>query len=263
MNDEQLQLASAYLDGTLTDEQRARADADGAVLDAVEQLRVVRAAMSDVEPPTAARRESAIAAALARFDASITDATLPRATSDELGTRRRGRWLMPAAAAAVVVIGIGGVTAALLRSGSSDDDAADTPAADVLTAESTGDVFVAIDTIARTEAADAQLSATDTTGGTATAAATADTAGGRPALRLLATPEELVTFVADADRAPLGDAAVSPCDEGELVGRAAYLVDDVQVVVDVFRSTGAEGAGTEARAVAIDDCALVARTPVP
>lgn len=257
MNDEQLQLASAYLDGTLTAEERVRADADEDLAGAVEQLRAVRAALSAVEPPAPDRLESAIAAALAGFAAPSEP--LPRPGPREGRARRRGSWLMPVAAAAVVVVAIGGVTVALLGSGSTDD-AADAPSADVLATVPAGDVFVAADTIARAES-DGEA-ATDAAAGSV-AAAEATTVAGDVSPRLLATPEDLVSFVADATRAVSQDGGDSPCDEGQLLGRAAYLVDDGEVIVDVFRAIDTAGPGSEALAVAVDDCTIVARAPVP
>ena len=52
--DEQYLLASAYLDGELTDDERRLAEADPAVMAEVEQLRALQAEIADVEPPTAA-----------------------------------------------------------------------------------------------------------------------------------------------------------------------------------------------------------------
>ena len=69
MNDEQQLLASAYLDGALTDEERARAEADPEVMAAVERLGELRRALAAVEPPDRARRDAAINAALEVFDA--------------------------------------------------------------------------------------------------------------------------------------------------------------------------------------------------
>ncbi|MEX2294124.1 MAG: hypothetical protein WD691_10100 [Acidimicrobiales bacterium] len=67
-------LASAYLDGELSDEERAR-EVDEAVLERVDRLRVARDALVGervvVDP---ARRDRAITAALEAFDAGAVDA---------------------------------------------------------------------------------------------------------------------------------------------------------------------------------------------
>jgi hypothetical protein len=111
-------LASAYLDGELTPEERWRAEADPLVLDEVDAMRDVRARLATVPPPDRDRREAAIAAALAM---ATTDVVAPARPATR--THRRTRWLAPlAAAAAVVVLVVGGIVA--LRRGDSDDDTA-------------------------------------------------------------------------------------------------------------------------------------------
>ena len=99
MNDAQHILASAYLDGALTDEERAQAEADPEVMAAVERLGEVRRALAAVEPPDRARRDAAINAALGVFDSESRVAAPPPVTSiaarrsDPLADagRRRGR----------------------------------------------------------------------------------------------------------------------------------------------------------------------------
>ena len=69
MNDDQRLLASAALDGAVTAEERARAEADPEVVAEIERLRAVRdGAAGRRRHPTPTRREAAIAAALAAFD---------------------------------------------------------------------------------------------------------------------------------------------------------------------------------------------------
>lgn len=68
MTDEQFELASAYLDGAASDDERARVEGDSEMLAAVEELRAISAAVADAEPPSASVRDGAIAAALAAFD---------------------------------------------------------------------------------------------------------------------------------------------------------------------------------------------------
>ena len=75
MNDDLTLLASAYLDGEATPDERARVEADPALLDEVERLRDARATLLDArwfERPGDDAREAAIAAALAAWDASAS-----------------------------------------------------------------------------------------------------------------------------------------------------------------------------------------------
>ena len=109
MNDEQQLLASAYLDGALTNEERARAEADPEVMAAVEQLRELRRALSVVDPPNPARRDAAINAALGVFEAERAPAAPPPARS-RVG-RRTNTWFIGAAAAALLLVVAGGILA--------------------------------------------------------------------------------------------------------------------------------------------------------
>src|SRR5688500_7354752 len=122
MNAQHEQLASAYLDGELTDEERRLADADPAVLADVERLRVLRAGRGGVAQRSDVARERAIAGARAVFG-EIHGATATAAVTTELAddVRRRDltRWL--GVAAAVVAVGLLGVGVA----GELDDDGAD------------------------------------------------------------------------------------------------------------------------------------------
>lgn len=145
MNDDLIQLASAYLDGDVTADERARVDADAVALAEVERLRAVRALLGDVEPASISVREAQLATALgiwerlpeaertgARRDqtpAGIDAAAVAGAASvtapTRLNSRRRTtspRWLAGAAAALVLVLA-GGL--ALQLDTSENDDAAE------------------------------------------------------------------------------------------------------------------------------------------
>src|SRR5262245_10175958 len=117
MNDEQQLLASAYLDGTSTDEERARAEADPEVLAAAARLGELRRALSAVDPPDPARRDAAINAALDAFTAARPAAPPP--VSARAG-RRSSTWFLGAAAAALVLVVAGGILA--MRSDQDSDD---------------------------------------------------------------------------------------------------------------------------------------------
>ncbi len=148
MNDDDLTelilRASAYLDGELDAEEQALAEADPAVMAEVEVLRSLQAELRDVASPAAGARESAIAAALAQFDAaqfdaaqSTTTAAAPEHTDRVVPFRPRpaySRWLT--AAAAVVAIGLVGVVIAQSTRGGDDEQSAIEPsAAEASTAE--------------------------------------------------------------------------------------------------------------------------------
>jgi hypothetical protein len=146
MNDDLTLLASAYLDGDVTADERARVENDAAALAEVDRLRSVRALLGDVEPQAISVREAQLAAALdvwdrlperertgARRDATpagIDAAAVAGAASvtapTSLSSRRRSarststRWLTGAAAALVLVLA-GGVALQLSSTGSDDD----------------------------------------------------------------------------------------------------------------------------------------------
>jgi hypothetical protein len=277
MNDEQHLLASAYLDGVVTDEERARAEADPEVMAAVERLREVRRALAAVEPPDRARRDAAINAALGLFD-SEAPAAAPPPPVTSLAARRSARWLMPAAAAAAVVIIAGGILAT--RNG--DDDGGGDDSAAVATTVEDG---------ARVDAAEEDQSAADTapaaTGDTRSAgeggaaattspaagtfAAAADTTGAPEATALaaslvvLTSPEELTEFARGAlfatEYAPPADVARRPCDEvrGEWLGPAIYVEDDEETPVEIFLVA----ADDEVRAVDTATCTVIVTAPAP
>ena len=147
MNDDLTLLASAYLDGDLTADERARVENDTEVLAEVDRLRSVRALLSDVEPQAISVREAQLATAFEVWDrlperertaarrdstpAGIDAAAVAGAASvtapTPLNSRRRStrgtstRWLTGAAAALVLVLA-GGV-ALQLSSTASDDEA--------------------------------------------------------------------------------------------------------------------------------------------
>lgn len=125
MNDDQLELASAYLDGEATTDERAVVESDPQLLAEVDRLRAVRAALGDVEPPLSPAREAAVAAALAVFDERPAS-TMPSTPGPSAPTnvipiehrRRLRRWQgLSAAAAAIVIVG-GGI--AITRRGGDD-----------------------------------------------------------------------------------------------------------------------------------------------
>ncbi len=137
MNEEQILLANAYLDGELTDAERRIAEADPAVMAEVGEIRALRAEIRSVAPPSDSVRESAITAAMAEFDGStataattIGEAPAPAPVVPFRPRPTYARYL--AIAAAVVGIGAIGVVVANLPTGGEDDaasDSAEEPAA--------------------------------------------------------------------------------------------------------------------------------------
>jgi hypothetical protein len=127
MNDDrdlELEAASAAVDGLATSEERALVEASPSLQADVERFTAVRDSITDVAVPAAAR-ESAVAAALAAFDAlaaesAATPAVTPAANVVPLASRRRRQYrALVGAAAAVAVIGIGAVA---LNSGGTDEE---------------------------------------------------------------------------------------------------------------------------------------------
>jgi hypothetical protein len=127
MNDDrdlELEAASAAVDGLATSEERALVEASPSLQADVERFTAVRDSITDVAVPAAAR-ESAVAAALAAFDAlaaesAATPAVTPAANVVPLASRRRRQYrALVGAAAAVAVIGIGAVA---LNSGATDEE---------------------------------------------------------------------------------------------------------------------------------------------
>jgi hypothetical protein len=266
MNDDQHLLASRYLDDDLSADERAAVDADADVLAAVEQMRTVRAALADVPPPADERREAAIAAALAAFEAPVASNVVP------LARRRTPRWLMPAAAAVVAVLALGGL-AALLGDGDgdSDDSAADMTAAEMTAAGGAG-----TEAPAGTSQVLAELAPADTAGA-ATAMTRAEdaaatsvpgsiaTAAPTFALAVLDSPEQLTDFAREgagdsADTMQRAErrlaSAAEDCDLGQVVGLVYYLVDDVETLVAVVTA--------DDEVLAVDaTCDVVARASLP
>jgi hypothetical protein len=176
MNDDLTLLASAYLDGDVTADERARVENDTEALAEVDRLRSVRALLGDVEPQAISIREAQLASALEVWDrlperertgarrdatpAGIDAAAVAGAASvtapTPLSSRRRStrststRWLTGAAAALVLVLA-GGVALQLSSSGSGDDASSEGTSSD----EGAG----ALTTTARAADADAALPA--------------------------------------------------------------------------------------------------------
>ncbi len=118
------ELASAYLDGDVTEVERAQVEASPDLSALVATMRDVRSQLSDVPPASAAAREAALAAMLAEFDApsaiagepatppaAAAAATAPAAGSNVVSLASRRRWpaRVMSAAAGLLVVGAVGV----------------------------------------------------------------------------------------------------------------------------------------------------------
>lgn len=139
------ELASAYLDGDTTPEERAQVESSDEILAEVESLRQVRAVLgATTEPPPISIREAHLAAALGVWDrmsdmeqsgevtpsagmdaAAGAAITTPRPTSmGSRGERRSSgstsRWLLGAAAGLIVIAG-GGIVIRNLDTASNDE----------------------------------------------------------------------------------------------------------------------------------------------
>jgi len=163
--------ASAYLDGELSADEMARAEADPAVMAEVEALRALQVQLADVDPPDDDTRERAIAAALDEFDllhgagaaaADSTPAPSPDRPPNVVPFRPRPaytRWLT--AAAAVVGIGVLGAVIAGTQGGG-DDEQADGGAA---TAAATAEETMRIESAPMESDAAAEIAAAEATAG--------------------------------------------------------------------------------------------------
>jgi hypothetical protein len=170
MNDDLTPLASAYLDGDATPDERALVETDPEALAEVDRLRAVRALLGDVEPQAISKREEHLAMALDIWDrlperertgtrrdttpvgidaAAVAGAASVTAPTPLSGRRRTTRttstrWLTAAAAGLVLVLA-GGVALQLSSGGETDQsadesaDTASTEAAALAATERAGD----------------------------------------------------------------------------------------------------------------------------
>jgi hypothetical protein len=114
MNQEQYELASAYLDGAVTSDERARVESDPELMELVAVLRAVSVRVGDVEPPASDARERAIGAAL--------DVDRPAGVVRLVPRSRMSRVL--SYAAVVLAVGVVGSVAVVGLRGSGNDDLA-------------------------------------------------------------------------------------------------------------------------------------------
>lgn len=178
MNDEQLFLANAYVDGELTDDERRTAAADPDVMAEVERLHALRAEVRTVPVAPAGAREAAITAAMAEFRATTAGATAEPAEADVVPFRPRPAYAkyLAVAAALVAVAGLGIVVSQVGGGGADDDDAASVEDAAIAESSARDEV---LSTVAATDMADDDViaeadSALDESAGDAGAGAVAE-----------------------------------------------------------------------------------------
>ena len=245
MTDDQLLLASAYVDDDLDPAERARAEADTEVMDEVTRLRAVRDALRDLDPPSAAGRDRAIAAALAAFDATPAPVAPPVPLQP-----RRAWWGGVAAAAAALVVVVAGAVA--LRDADDGDSGADSAAelAPAAAATEAAATIAASDEAQLDEASEETTAAADGTGGAAaatqapgeatSAGTSSDAVLAAPALPVLQSGPDLDAF---AERARTADGELPPptCEQGGVyLGRAVYDEREVEVFDDLGTVTAVD-----------------------
>lgn len=287
MNDDLILLASAYLDGDVTADERALVESDPQLLGEVERLRSVRSMLGDTEPSSISLREQHLASALDAWDTVM--ATAADSTPTRLGERRgrRSNRLLLGAAAAIMVVFAGGIALQTFTGSESSDETS----SDAATAATPTDPPVAA-LAEPSEAAESQRAATDPETASAESAdpagsatgGTVDTGIADPAppgdleLEELSTTEELGIFASDAVDAPKSPdvpaATSAPIDDQLTASQATILDAELPLCLDVDYVVGpALYQGTEV-VVGVDisrdlalayraNCREVARAPLP
>jgi len=178
LNDElnpQHELASAYLDGVASPDERVLVEASPELMALVASFTSVRALLADVPPVAVATREGALVAAFAEFDEpALTPAAADAAIIPLSATRRWARPVL-SVAAAVLLVGAIGVAA---KGGLSGDDKSSS---------------ASMETSAKVASADAATES-QMTSGTMTAMAPSTIGyigGGADAALVIDTPEQL------------------------------------------------------------------------
>ena len=205
MNDDELplnaELASAYLDDELDPTERASVETDPDVMSMVDSFSRVRALLSKSDGVDAGARSTAIAAALAEFDArdvpSVASPPIAAATIMSLQSRRMRAYRVVTRVAAVLVVGL--VVAVAALNASRGNDAKSSSASD-------NTVSAAADSA--TELPQLKVAAADqTAGSTAAAGATAIESASAPG-PAIDSREALTQYVAQLDGSSTPPASV-------------------------------------------------------
>ena len=237
---------------------------DRALAERLAELRAVRAAVSDVPPPDAARREQAISAALAAFDADDASpgTVVPLAPR---AVRRRGRWSAGiggglAVAAALVGVGIlaarddGGSTSA---GGAALGRASTGTSGRAAAAEAAGTAAAGAQDGAQSAMATTAAASATTAAGGATTAAKATAPASAPATTTAAASGATTTTPAPATTTGVGAAIPYVGDVGSTVDldRVIRRVLDTAPTTTTVAATGESG-GDVRQAFAAATCAL-------
>ncbi|HSL74272.1 MAG TPA: hypothetical protein VK853_07385 [Ilumatobacteraceae bacterium] len=292
MNDDLDLLVSAYLDGAVDADERARVEADPELLAAVERMRLVRSMLGDTEPSSISTREALLANALDAWDrltpmaATRHDATpraLQRGTDPataaaaasitaptSLADRRRATLnrRMLGAAAAIVVVLAGGIAAQVITGDRATDDSGSQTASLSATADDTADEALQ-DTAVAPESAesggdepDANLSAAVEESSEADGQIdTGIDVAAPPAeqvLEQLRTPEDLALFASDAIDAPRPPADVpvatsAPIDDRLTDTQASILAAELPLCLGADYVVGPALFGDVVVVVAVDE----------
>ena len=285
MNDDLTLLASAYLDGDVTSDERAQVENDSEALAEVDRLRSVRALLGDVEPQAISVREAQLATALEVWDRlperERTGVTAPTPLSSRRRSRRgtSTRWLTGAAAALVLVLA-GGVALQLSSTGS--DDASSEASSDTVAGAESAE---ALSATGRSDAADAAeplpapAAAGEATAEVDTGIDNAAPPGENVGLDQLDNVTDLADFASAAVGAPSSPdvpAATSAASDEDLSDAEAFLAEaelprclgvDIVVGPAVYRDVPVVVGIDESRNLAIAyraaTCAEVARARLP
>jgi hypothetical protein len=248
MNDDLTLLASAYIDGDVTADERARVESDSELLAEVDRLRSFRLILGGVEAQAISVREAQLAMALDVWDrlpasertgarrdatpagidaAAVAGAASVTAPTPINGRRRTTstRWMTGVAAALVLVLA-GGV--ALQLGTGSDDDSASTDDAGIEATEAIAATGPANDPAAgdRAPAGEAAESAGDVTAELDTGVADPPPPGedvGLDQLRNLTDLADFASAAVGAPRAPDVPAATSAATEEDLSEAQTFL----------------------------------------
>jgi len=276
------ELASAYLDGELEGPERAAAAADPAVMATVESLARVRAALGTVAAVDHTAKTTAIAAALAEFDAmrSAGTAAVPREATTtapaavvSLQSRRHRAYRVVSGAAAAAIVAVVAVSALNANRGSDDSSSSATEAPAIASAGTSPDLkAVAEDAGATMEAAP---DATD-----AAAAGSADSSASVP---VIDTPQALTDYaetmeIAATTAAPAGTAApaatmAAAAPSAQAPPSAGYAAvtclssDQVVIGSIIYKGTAALAVHNYTagvlQAVAVTNCRVLDEVPSP
>jgi hypothetical protein len=242
------ELASALLDGESSAEEAARVAADPELAARVAAFEEVRSMLRAEVPSDPARRDAAVAAALAAFDEEADAAGLGRGAVTPISAARRGRlrWAQAVGVAAAAVL-VAAVVPMLLDGDGGGEDTATPETALSLEDDGAGDRAAGEDEAA--SAFDADTAAPGAAGGDGntalSAAAVADLGAHEDLAGLTAAARAALDPEADRSAAPLSaEAAASP------------------PVADCLRRTGDGLLATGSTAVALQGTAMLEGVPV-